>query len=214
MPRGFDGSYDSFNQRTSGDGGVLVVDDLNALAHGLLAEEVDQAVGHGAEVTLQKQKINDLNVFPVPDGDTGTNMSLTIAAAAAELKKSEPRDIGQAASITGVHVGGLGEHLVAHPDGLGQHIFHVVVLPGGLLGPLGGQAGDGEHSTLGGLHHRAVVHTNIPGSALTEAQKYGTLELAKIENMRTQAEREEPSSVISGIASPRREASMPSRIAR
>ena len=32
------------------------------------------------------------------------------------------------------------------------------------------------------------VHTNIPGSALTEAQKYGTLELAKIENMRTQAE--------------------------
>jgi hypothetical protein len=32
-----------------GDGGVLVVDDLDALAHGLLAEEVDQAVGHGAE---------------------------------------------------------------------------------------------------------------------------------------------------------------------
>ncbi|MCI9120969.1 MAG: DAK2 domain-containing protein, partial [Oscillibacter sp.] len=32
------------------------------------------------------------------------------------------------------------------------------------------------------------VHTNIPGSALTEAQKFGTLELAKIENMRTQYE--------------------------
>ena len=32
------------------------------------------------------------------------------------------------------------------------------------------------------------VHTNIPGEALTEAQKYGTLELAKIENMRTQAD--------------------------
>ena len=32
------------------------------------------------------------------------------------------------------------------------------------------------------------VHTNIPGSALTEAQRYGTLELAKIENMRTQYE--------------------------
>jgi hypothetical protein len=30
------------------------------------------------------------------------------------------------------------------------------------------------------------VHTNVPGSALSEAQKYGTLELAKIENMRTQ----------------------------
>ena len=32
------------------------------------------------------------------------------------------------------------------------------------------------------------VHTNIPGSALNESQKYGTLELAKIENMRTQAD--------------------------
>ena len=32
------------------------------------------------------------------------------------------------------------------------------------------------------------VHTDIPGDALTEAQKYGTLELAKIENMRTQAD--------------------------
>ena len=32
------------------------------------------------------------------------------------------------------------------------------------------------------------VHTNIPGDALSEAQKFGTLELAKIENMRTQAE--------------------------
>ncbi|MDE6108372.1 MAG: DAK2 domain-containing protein, partial [Oscillospiraceae bacterium] len=32
------------------------------------------------------------------------------------------------------------------------------------------------------------VHTDTPGAALTESQKYGTLELAKIENMRTQAE--------------------------
>ena len=32
------------------------------------------------------------------------------------------------------------------------------------------------------------VHTNIPGNALNESQKYGTLELAKIENMRTQHE--------------------------
>ena len=33
-----------------------------------------------------KQRLNDLNVFPVPDGDTGTNMSLTIGAAAAALE--------------------------------------------------------------------------------------------------------------------------------
>ena len=32
------------------------------------------------------------------------------------------------------------------------------------------------------------VHTDIPGVALTESQKYGTLELAKIENMRSQAD--------------------------
>ena len=43
---------------------------------------------HGAAaIALQKQQINDLNVFPVPDGDTGTNMSLTIGTAATELKK-------------------------------------------------------------------------------------------------------------------------------
>ena len=36
-----------------------------------------------------KQRINDLNVFPVPDGDTGTNMSLTINAAATELRKKD-----------------------------------------------------------------------------------------------------------------------------
>ena len=36
-----------------------------------------------------KQSINELNVFPVPDGDTGTNMTLTVSAAAAELRKKE-----------------------------------------------------------------------------------------------------------------------------
>lgn len=56
---------------------------------------------HGAAcVTAQKQAINDLNVFPVPDGDTGTNMSMTIDAAVAELRKCEPESIDRAASIT------------------------------------------------------------------------------------------------------------------
>ena len=36
-----------------------------------------------------RQLINELNVFPVPDGDTGTNMSLTMGAAATELKKRD-----------------------------------------------------------------------------------------------------------------------------
>ena len=52
-----------------------------------------------ASISAQKQGINELNVFPVPDGDTGTNMSLTIGTAAAEAKKKPARAIGQAASI-------------------------------------------------------------------------------------------------------------------
>ena len=51
-----------------------------------------------ASINAQKQGINDLNVFPVPDGDTGTNMSLSIGTAAAEALKKPSRSIGQAAS--------------------------------------------------------------------------------------------------------------------
>ena len=51
-------------------------------------------------IAQAQQAINDLNVFPVPDGDTGTNMSLTIQAAAQELKKIEPATVDQAASVT------------------------------------------------------------------------------------------------------------------
>lgn len=41
-----------------------------------------------------KQAINELNVFPVPDGDTGTNMTLTISTAASELRGSEETRVG------------------------------------------------------------------------------------------------------------------------
>ena len=60
-----------------------------------------QMVAFGAAcITREKQAINDLNVFPEPDGDTGTTMSLTIQTAAAELKKCEPATVGEAAKIT------------------------------------------------------------------------------------------------------------------
>ena len=36
-------------------------------------------------IEAKKEWINELNVFPVPDGDTGTNMTLTIMAAANEV---------------------------------------------------------------------------------------------------------------------------------
>ena len=53
-----------------------------------------------ASIAKEKQSINDLNVFPVPDGDTGTNMSLTMHAAAQELKKRSPATVDLASSIT------------------------------------------------------------------------------------------------------------------
>ena len=43
------------------------------------------------------QVINDLNVFPVPDGDTGTNMGLTVSSAATELKKKNFDTVSAAA---------------------------------------------------------------------------------------------------------------------
>ena len=52
-----------------------------------------------ASITREKQGINDLNVFPVPDGDTGTNMSLTMQTAAQELRKRSPATVELASSI-------------------------------------------------------------------------------------------------------------------
>ena len=292
---------------------------------------------HGAAaITLQKQQINDLNVFPVPDGDTGTNMSLTIGTAAAELRKKDEKSVDQAAATTagallrgargnsGVILsllfrglskvlkghstadgallaaamqegvasaygavmkpaegtvltvsrlaakraveaaaeGGDVEHVLEEAIRVGYEVLaqttnmnpvlkkagvvdaggkgYLVILEG-MLASLRGEAlpeipeeepaeqkadfqvfSDQEitfafdtvfivrknnpNVNLGHLRayldsigdslvigeddsaFKVHVHTNIPGSALTEAQKYGTLELAKIENMRTQYE--------------------------
>ena len=56
-------------------------------------------ISAAAAIENNKQALNELNVFPVPDGDTGTNMSMTINAAAADLRKAEDPDLGQAAKI-------------------------------------------------------------------------------------------------------------------
>ena len=50
-----------------------------------------------AALHANTQKINDLNVFPVPDGDTGTNMGLTINNAATELRKKSFNSVDAAA---------------------------------------------------------------------------------------------------------------------
>ena len=60
-----------------------------------------QMVAFGAAcIAQQKQTINDLNVFPVPDGDTGTNMCLTIQTAVNELRKCHPATVDEAAKVT------------------------------------------------------------------------------------------------------------------
>ena len=56
-------------------------------------------ISAAAAIEINKQGLNDLNVFPVPDGDTGTNMSMTINAAASDLRKAEDPDLGTAAKI-------------------------------------------------------------------------------------------------------------------
>ena len=52
-----------------------------------------------ASIEIHKQKLNELNVFPVPDGDTGTNMAMTINAAASDLRKTEDPSLEKAASV-------------------------------------------------------------------------------------------------------------------
>jgi DAK2 domain fusion protein YloV len=54
----------------------------------------------GAEKLQQHaEHVNSLNVFPVPDGDTGTNMNLTMTAGANELKRNNTASIGQCAGV-------------------------------------------------------------------------------------------------------------------
>ena len=278
-------------------------------------------------IAQAQQAINDLNVFPVPDGDTGTNMSLTIQTAAQELKKIEPATVDQAASVTasallrgargnsGVILSLLFRGICKEADGAAfaaalqegvAAAYNAVMKPaegtiltvsrlaaeravnaaeehnsveyvieqaiaqgeitlaqttdmnpvlkkagvvdaggkgfllilGGMLSALRGEErpelteenaqekadfamlneeditftfdtvfivrksgrsiepfrrfldGIGDSLVIGEDDEafKVHVHTDIPGEALTEAQKYGTLELAKIENMRTQAQ--------------------------
>ena len=57
-------------------------------------------ISAAASIEINKQKLNELNVFPVPDGDTGTNMSMTINAAAMDLRKAEDPTLEKAAAIS------------------------------------------------------------------------------------------------------------------
>lgn len=61
------------------------------------AELREMFISAAANVDNNKTIINDLNVFPVPDGDTGTNMALTLGNASKELSK-----LGEEVSVSKV----------------------------------------------------------------------------------------------------------------
>ena len=60
--------------------------------------DLKQAVISGSNnICSKKLMINDLNIFPVPDGDTGTNMSMTTTAAVEAIKDSDEQEAGKVA---------------------------------------------------------------------------------------------------------------------
>ncbi|MCE5344184.1 MAG: DAK2 domain-containing protein [Eubacteriales bacterium] len=58
----------------------------------------DMVLAGAAMLEKNREKVDALNVFPVPDGDTGTNMSLTMASATKELSQKEYLNAGEAAA--------------------------------------------------------------------------------------------------------------------
>ena len=46
----------------------------------------DAIISGANNISNQRSRVDELNVFPVPDGDTGTNMRMTVMAAARDLE--------------------------------------------------------------------------------------------------------------------------------
>jgi len=57
----------------------------------------DAIISASNQLAQVKQSVDELNVFPVPDGDTGTNMSMTMSAAARELARLDAPTVSKAA---------------------------------------------------------------------------------------------------------------------
>jgi len=72
----------------------LIKEDLKVSVNSIDAKLLSKMFLSGAKsLELKKDYINELNVFPVPDGDTGTNMTLTIMSAAKEVNALENPDM-------------------------------------------------------------------------------------------------------------------------
>ena len=59
----------------------------------------DAMISAAHSISNQKQKVDELNFFPVPDGDTGTNMSMTIGAAVRELELLKDPTVAETAKV-------------------------------------------------------------------------------------------------------------------
>ncbi len=59
----------------------------------------DAVISAANNLANNRKQVDDLNVFPVPDGDTGTNMSMTLSNAVRELENVEGETAGRVASI-------------------------------------------------------------------------------------------------------------------
>ena len=60
----------------------------------------DAIISGANNINNQRSRVDELNVFPVPDGDTGTNMSMTMTAAMNELAKLSEPTLAKAADTT------------------------------------------------------------------------------------------------------------------
>ena len=59
----------------------------------------DAMISATNNLSNNRKQTDDLNVFPVPDGDTGTNMSMTLSSSARELEKLSGETAGKVASV-------------------------------------------------------------------------------------------------------------------
>ena len=65
------------------------------------AQLLDMIRGAKQNLLLNKSTVDELNVFPVPDGDTGTNMGLTITATVNEAETVGDKDVAAIARYRG-----------------------------------------------------------------------------------------------------------------
>jgi hypothetical protein len=106
-------------------------------------------VAGAALLEKNREAVNQLNVFPVPDGDTGTNMSMTMMSAVRELNLNEAASVGEAvaALAKGALRGARGNSGVI----LSQLYHHAHAVRGGAEGGLR-YGVQGRHEAQGGHH--------------------------------------------------------------